>query len=454
VSRQTRKALMAELGQALPLAIGMMLILSISLGTVVVLSTSSESAAKRVNADDKALDAADAALNEAVSVLKNSTDPSVPTALGSGTGSLNGGTYAYTSSLSGLTWTITANGAVPSPIAGAGLVQRTVTGQYIVTLAGTPWEYAFADQPSGCMTIRNNATFVTPLYIKGDLCLSNNATYTGTKLYVGGTLTNSGSVGSAGTPISTATIVGGCTGGAPNPHACTNADSVYATTINQTPNALTKPTVDLAGMYAAAKPGPLNGCTTGSVPGGFDNDTTRNRSRAQFDLTPNSNYTCRYVDGFGTTVGELTWNKGTSTLTVAGIIYFDGDLYTSGNATYVGRATIYASGKITFANNATMCGISGCTSSWDTSNNVLMLVAGSSTDANGFMLSNGAQFQGAVYAVNDAYIDNNASQWGPVVVRSIYVDNNATQNKALVRLPPGAPGVDLTVQPAPAGWRG
>jgi Tfp pilus assembly protein PilX len=454
MTKRWRTAFRGDQGQALPLVLGMMMILSISIGTVVFLSASSENSSKRVNADEKALDIAEAGLNDAVSVLANSTDPTVVAALPAASGSINGGSYAYTASLSGFTWTITSVGGVASPIAGGGLVQRTISTQYLITPTGTPWEYAFADQPSGCMTIRNNAVISTPLYVKGSLCMSPNSSYTAPLLYVQGTLTNNGSVGTAGTPITKATIVGGCTGGVPDPHPCTNADSVYANTITQTPNVLPKPPVNLATNYASAKPGPLNNCTAGSVPGGFDTDTTLNRSRAQFNLTPNSNYTCKYVDGFGTTVGELSWNKGTSTLTVAGVIFFDGDLYHSGDATYTGRATIYSSGTVTLANNATLCGISGCTSAWDTSNNVLGFVSGSSTDSNGVMLSNNTVFQGALYAVNDVYIDNNASQWGPIVARSIYIDNNANQYKALVRLPPGTPGTDMTIQAIASSWRG
>ena len=449
-----RQTLSGQVGQALPIALGLVMILSISLVTVVLLSTSSEGSSARVNADQKAMAVAEAGANEAASILANSTDPSVSSALGSGSGNLDGGSFAYTGSLSGLTWTVTSAGNVASPLAGGGLVSRTVTAQYAITPVGTPWEYAFADQPSGCMTIRNNALFTTPLYVKGDLCMSPNSSYTAPKLYVGGKLTNSGSVGSAATPISIATIVGGCTGGVPDPHACTGADNVYASTISQTPNVLPKPPANLAANYAAAKPGPLNNCTSGSVPGGFDTNTTLDRSRSQFDLTPNANYSCQFVDGSGATIGQIAWNTGTSTLTASGIIFFDGDLYTSGDATYAGRATIYSSGKVTFANNATLCGVSGCTSSWDTSNNVLMLVAGSSTDTNGVLLSNNSVFQGALYAVNNVFIDNNAAQWGPVVARSIYVDNNADQYKALVRLPPGAPGIDMTVQAVAAGWRG
>ena len=38
----------------------------------------------------------------------------------------------------------------------------------------------------------------------------------------------------------------------------------------QAASGLVKPTIDLAGTYALAEPGPLHPCTTGTVPGGFD----------------------------------------------------------------------------------------------------------------------------------------------------------------------------------------
>ncbi|MFN2470305.1 MAG: hypothetical protein ABR583_04820 [Gaiellaceae bacterium] len=445
----------SERGLALPMALGMMMVLAIALAAVLTLSVGGESAARRQNADQQALALAEAGINQAASILVAATDPSVPSALGSGSTNMEGGTSAYSATLSGLRWTVVGTGTVPNPTATGGPVQRTGSMQFDISVANTPWEYSFADQPAGCMTIRNDAVFATPLWINGDLCLANNALYTASKLYVGGKVTNGGSIGTVGLPISSATIVGGCTGGVPDPHPCTAADSVYASSISQTPSALTKPPADFGLWYSAAKPGPANACTSGTMPGGFDNDTTRNRSRPTFDLTPGSFYDCRYVDGAGNTVGQITWTPGSpGTLTVAGTIYFDGDITHSGSAVYAGRATIYASGKVTFTNNSTLCGISGCSSSWDTSNNVLMLVAGSTTDTNGVLFSNNAVFQGAVYAVNNVYIDNNAALWGPAVARSIYVDNNAAQHKALIRLTPGAPGVSLTVQPTPGTWRG
>ena len=451
---ERKPSLAGDAGIALPMVLGIMMVLAIALATMMTLAETSDRSTRRETASGRAVALAEAGVDAAVSRLIASSDPSSATALPLTTSALDGGTSSYSGSLSGLTWTVTGVGAVPSPSATAGPVTRTVSRQFLISVIGTPWEWAtFTEQPTGCMTIRNNAVVATALYVNGNLCLSNNASYTATKLYVGGTLTNSGSVGTAGTPIASATIVGGCTGGSPNPHPCTSADRVYATTISQTPSTIQRPTIDLASAYATAKPGPVNGCTLGTIPGGFDTNTSMDRSRSQFDLTPVSSYDCRYVDAGGTTVGQLTWDATTSQLTVGGVIFLDGDIFTSGGATYSGRATIYTTGKVTFSNGATLCGISGCTSSWDTTNNLILFVAGTTTDTNGVYLGNNSILQGAVYATNDVYIDNNAAQWGPVIARSVYIDNNADQSKPLTRLPPGAPGIADTVKPVAGSWR-
>ncbi len=437
------------------MALGILVVLGIGAGFVVTLAMSSEQSSAYDKRRQAALGLAESGLADAISRLINATDPSAAGALSPGSTALNGGTASYSGSLSGTTWTLTGTGSLAGAQPGAGAVARQVSQQFSVSVAGTPWEWAtFVDQPSTCLTIRNNALVTTALYVNGNLCLSNNATYTASKLYVGGTLTNSGSVGSAGAPITSATIVGGCTGGSPNPHPCTAADRVYASTISQTPSTLSRPGVDLADAYSRAQPGPLAPCTVGTMPGGFDTDTTRNRSRPLFDLTPSFSYDCRSVDGTGTTIGQLTWNHVTSTLTAAGLVYFDGDISSSGGAIYTGRASIYASGTITFSIGSSFCGISGCSSSWDTTSNLILFVAGSSTDQYGFTLSNNAVVQAAVYAVNDVWVDNNAEQWGPVVARSIYIDNNASQSKPLVRIPPGSPGMSEFVRPITGTWRG
>jgi Tfp pilus assembly protein PilX len=447
----------AERGQALPMVLGALMVFAIAVATVMTLTLSNEQNTRRTTKRERAFWLAEAGVNDAISRLFTMSDPSDPGALPTTTSNQNGGTSTYSGSLSGTTWTVTGVGTVRGSSANAGDVTRTVTQQVTISVVGTPWEWAiFVDQPSGCLTLQNNSTISTTMYVRGNMCLNNGAHYTAPNLYVGGTVTqaSNSSIGFAATPITKATIVGGCTGGSPNPHPCTQTDKVYANTIDQTPSTLTRPTVDLDQAYTNAKPGPLQACTVGALPGGFDNDTTRNRSRATFDLTPATSYDFRYVDPYGTTTGQLTWDATARTLTVAGVLYLDGDITSSTNATYTGRATIYASGKITFPNGRLLCGISGCTSSWDTSTNLLLLVAGSTTDANGFLAANNSSIQAAVYANKAAYIDNNATQWGPVIAESIYIDQNASQSLPLTRLPPGAPGIAEVIRAIPGTWRG
>ena len=437
------------------MVIGMMMVFGIAVATVLTLTLSNQRDSARTNDSAMAYNLAETGLNTALSVLIKSTDPSVSTAITPTSTPLNGGTSSYSGTLSGTTWTLTGVGSVPNPDPAGGPISRTVSQQVSVSLAGTPWEWStFIVQPSGCLNINNNAQINTTLYVLGNLCMSNGTKYYASKIYVGGTLDNSGTIGTNGSPISTATIVGGCVNftGGPS-HSCNSGDKVYANTISTTATTLAKPSVDLANAYATAQPGPMNNCTVGSMPGGFDTDTTMNRSRGQFDLTPAFSYDCRYVDASGTTVGQLTWNSGSQTLVAQGVIFFDGNVYSSGSATYSGRATIYSSGTVTFSNNANLCGIAGCTSSWDTSTNLILFVAGSSTDTVGFQLNNGANIQAAAYAVNDVSIGNNATQWGPVIGRSITISNNASQAVPIVKLPPGAPDISNIVKIISGTWR-
>ena len=243
------------------------------------------------------------------------------------------------------------------------------------------------------------------MYVNGNLCMGNGSKYTRLEaLRRRQGLDNSGTVGTSGSPISTATIVGGCISGGEHASLQLGGQGLREHDLADRRRALTKPTVDLANAYATAQPGPMNDCTTGSMPGGFDTDTTMNRSRAQFDLTPGSSYDCRYVDGSGTTVGQLTWNRGTSTLTVKASSSSTATSSAAGTPPTPGLATIYTSGTVTLPNNATFCGIAGCTSSWDTANNLILFVRGSSTDQYGVALGNNANVQAAAYAVNDVLL--------------------------------------------------
>jgi hypothetical protein len=270
--------------------------------------------------------------------------------------------------------------------------------------------------------------------VRGNLCLQNSAQVSGGTLQVGGTVTiqNSATIGSAGSPITEAHIGGGCRLGSGTLHnPCTSGDRVYSAVLDNQPAGLTKPPIDLAGWYQNAMPGPMHPCTTGSFPGGFDTDTTMNTTIASVDLTPSVPYDCRVTDAAGNLVGRIAWTPGSpGSLIVAGTIFFDGNIMmqNSVNAVYQGRATIYASGTITIQNSSLLCGVAGCNSSWNATQNLLALVAGSSTASTGFLIANASTFQGAVYAVNDYAEQNATTVWGPIISRQLFFQNSTTNH--------------------------
>jgi hypothetical protein len=418
-------------------------------------ATSNSSASSSSLARQKAFNLAEAGVSTALAVLYEANDPIDPNAVGSVPPQyLEGGTYTYSASLSGLTWTITGTGSMPNP-AGTGSVTRQLSTQLNISTDGTAWQYLFSDSTAGCMDISNNATISAPLYVRGDLCLRPNSHFTGSDLQVGGTLSvnNNASVGFPGSPIDAAHITQGCKKGG-GPHVCTVADDVYAGTIDSSTTTITKPALDLAKWYARAAPGPVRGCTAQSgSPPAFDSDTTLNVNGPTFNLGSGPGFDCRVVQG-GKTIGRLTWAPATRTLTVYGVIFFDGNIVVSGDADYQGRATVYSSGTVALNNNVDFCGVGACDATWDTATNLIVLVAGSSTAPVGFRISNNAVYQGAAYVNTDYDLSNNATNWGPVIARQLLISNNSGSTLPLAFLPPGAPGLDATIQNASGSWRG
>lgn len=107
-------------------------------------------------------------------------------------------------------------------------------------------------------------------------------------------------------------------------------------------------------------------------------------------------------------------------------MFIDGNLVyqNSARGVYQGRGTIYASGKITFNNSNDFCGSTNCDDYWDPTTNLVALVSGSSTDADGIEMVNSTRFQGALYVVNDIRERNSAVVWGPMIGRQIYLMNS------------------------------
>ena len=94
---------------------------------------------------------------------------------------------------------------------------------------------------------------------------------------------------------------------------------------------------------------------------------------------------------------------------------------------------------MTLNQNAKLCGISGCTASWNTASNYLVLVVGNPTGVS-FTIQNNAVYQGGAYVVADYRLVNNGANWGPVVANQLDLANNSGTFIPLSSLPPGAPG--------------
>jgi hypothetical protein len=450
---------------ALVLSLGMSSVLAISGTSAVLYTTGGERAANRSKAEVRAQSLAEAGVNYAFSTLYNASDPTLASAVPPRTLQLEGGSVEYYGSLDQTTnrWTLTGIGRVLSPNPNGGEVLRILRGRARIGSSthgsdnNAVWNYVYADATTGCTSVGNSVNINVPLYIRGNLCLSNTASHTGYSLQVGGTLSlsNSSYIGSTDVGASSMDssnpqvhevhVAGGCRLGSSGPFTtpCGPEQRVYS---EEPPDAetsgLTKPPVDLPNWYQNAYPGPMHGCTTGSFPGGFETDTTMNRSRGVVTLNPATAYDCQVRDAQNNLVGRIAWNPTTKALTVHGTIFFDGDIEFSNSSqvTYTGRATVYASGRITLRNSTQVCGVSTCDAAWDPLQNLLAFVAGSSSDPVGFSVENFSTYQGGVYVVNDYVEQNNSTVWGPIIARQLFLQNSTINHYVpLGVLMPGMP---------------
>ena len=446
------------------MALSSMLALGAMASGTLTYATWNSGSAKRSDADARAFALAEAGLNYAFATLYNSGSPTMGTAVPSLTVPLEDGTTTYYGTLAADTWTLVGIGRVANPTGpGSADVVRTVTGRARLGSArrGTNnnavWNYVYVDDPAYTTVLGNSVNVNIPLYVRGNLRLSNTAQVSGYALQVGGTLefNNSAHVGTAGEPVHEAHIGGGCRIGSSGAFTkpCGPAQRVYATISDSTPTEFTKPPVDLAGWYYNAQPGPRHACNPGSFPGGFDNDTLPNNSRGPVDLTPGAAYDCRVYDASGNLLGQITWDPSTDALMIAGTIYFDGSIVFSqtNRAIYQGRATIYAAGDISFANQTTVCGDPECDADWDPQQNLLAFVSGGNVT-----LGQQSSFQGAIYAVNDYTESNNSTAWGPIIARRVSLANSSVNHYVPIgTLMPGMPASYedvVTITNEPGSW--
>jgi Tfp pilus assembly protein PilX len=453
-----------ESGMALVIAVLVMAVLSISVVSLVEYTSATSRDATSKRSGQSAFAYAEAGLNLALSQIAShyydaSGNPTNNTVAGSSAWTTSGSqqspssttacsssttcvtwTTVWTPSATGLgvakgTWSITATGRVQNPTGAAGAVSRVAKAKINVTAppeqVQTPvyWNMIFSGQgpTTDCdMTIGQGVNFKNALYIQGNLCLGQQgAVEAPATLTVGGWFDKGGGQGhlglkpGTGSPLDSLTIVGSCDGSRSLVVACgltskkvngvwveTNDKANKSGTIwvaqGQFFNGLTRmsnPAVDFPRNYKESFGGSCTSNPTQNPQPALDGSTkadlyAADRDAGTFNLAPFFSYTCT------TPSGSIAWNASTSTLTIAGNVYIDGDLVTTGGQIrYSGTAALYVTGTATFGNNTAICatGFSGSTcdtaTTWDPTANMLLIVAGG--DVSGQNLRG---YQGGIYS--------------------------------------------------------
>ena len=489
-----RNRLRQEEGFALVIALGISVVLVIFVASMIGFTSSSS---RHANISRSTLDAkelAESGIATAVSIVNHASNAVSPTLLGCSASGANPANSALpctdivvtgvngTVALHGLytqgagntgTWAIVATGSVRNPTGAANLAHG-MKANIPVTGGGQAnnisiWNYVYSTAPqgSGCEVDLNGTNVVidVPLYVTGDLCISGtnagiseSAGGQPVDVRVLGTLTitgNHGTVGSAGHPITSGVVGGGC--GSP-PHVCGAADKWFAAATDA-PLTATPPVPDFTNWYHNASPGPDHDCDlTTPAPvlnsAVFDNDTTQNGTAPSFDLTGAASYNCN------TSTGSISWNAATKVLTVNGTIYFDGNVTSSSSAAmYHGKGAVYVNGTFSLVGtNASLragcpgspaapthqCAFADVSNEWDPNKDLLMLVA-SKTGATAVNMSGtNNEFQGAVVCDSTSTMDlsgTNTQIEGPIICGKFkfFTNTKLMPLPTITNVPPGAP---------------
>jgi Tfp pilus assembly protein PilX len=482
-----------EHGVALVMALGIMAVLTTLAATLFTYTTENSRSASYGGTTQKAYVAAEAGVNSAVAVLGLSTNnaldpcllhpPTNPTGVTCTTNvpfqsPYDNGTVTWygTFDQSSQAWSVTSTATFPNPT-GPGSAPITRVLHATVPISANQndpsntavWNYIVATRTSNSttcdVTLANSIQIQEPMYIAGNLCMTNSALVVQpdptkpVKLVVLGKLAmqNSTTVGTSLQHLYEADIGGGCTTNIANAaHTCTATDKVYADTLLSTASPITLPVVDDANAYNTAKPGPKNPCSvTSGTPPTWDNDTTldlvsypNGSVPASFNLTPAADYTCEATDGAGNIVGQLDWNNLTKTLTIKGKMYIDGSVYTSNGAVnlYTGSATLYISGVFSMTNSSKICGITAgvlCDfTTWLPNSNMLVVVAhGDNGSGYSVAMANSTKWQGAFYATHGIDLGQSSIDEGPMFASNINLSQSVQVRPlpAITNLPLGAP---------------
>jgi Tfp pilus assembly protein PilX len=369
-----------ERGIALVMALGIMVVCTIMVTTIVVYTSAGQRTSYYGKSRLTAFDAADAGMNNAFAVLNlptnNSLQPSIlppchtanpdtttpgqtnPAWFTSSTNltsqsTWNQNTYGNATTYwcgdldkFGAQWFLRSVGSIRNPVARNGIkTTRTLTSKVTIQPTLTQpknnpvWDYLYAGHTgSACdQTLNNNISGSSRMYVAGNLCLSPNVNLAQSMVIVRGNLdlSNNSSVG-ANTSLSTRveTYVGAncrygtnsppwvtCTGNQDANHIFSKLADGTTTQVNHTAPVVAPPAADFAGWYQNAIPGPSQSCGTASGPTPTFDTNYPNRDNnvsTVFDLTPATSYTCRVGRGAATTVpSAITASQTTLTVVSA-----------------------------------------------------------------------------------------------------------------------------------------
>jgi hypothetical protein len=498
-----RRLLRRQDGITLVMAVGILGVLTVSGTTLIYYSSTNARSVSYSAANASAYDLAESGINEMMSVLSKPDNNALNKYLlgeqanGSvthTTHTYDGGTVEWWGTLSqsvtgASTWNLTSVGKVSNPTGKtASQVTRTLTAKvpvvptYTQPLNNPAWNFIYSrGTGQTCdMTISNSVLVQSPLYVAGNLCLTNTSAIAAGPLVVQGSLTMSQSANYAGTssvPLNQLAVRNGCKWKNNALHSpCQQGDgnsgydNVWATTIINSPNTSSPPTVDWDPWYLNSNPGPYYPCLTSSgTPPIFDNDqgsaltpnvAKRNNSIPTVqDLTPATSYTCKSSNG------ELSWNATTKTLTANGTIFIDGSLQVQNGAvnTYTGSATIYISGTLLIKNSKLCQAVANgtCTTNgWDPAQRMLVFVAngiaGNTTPMNQVSTGDSVQLvsayaQGAIYATGNIDIGTTSNFDGPLDGQSVILGQSTSSYfPGFTFVPAGMPGnPQVYAQPQP-----
>lgn len=473
----------------LPLALGVLSVLTVSVVVVLEQSSANSRHAYRSQADQKAFVLAEAGLNNAMAVLSLPTNNALdPTLLPERTNEYDGGEVTWSGTLDQLAavWTLRSVGQVRNP-AGTRLVERVLTARVPVVPVNTQpynqenWNYIMSTQVTGgeCdMSIDQNVEVSTRVFVFGNLCLKNTAKiWHGPVVVLGKTtlFTSGNQIGSAENLVTEAHINAGCKYRNNALHdPClfgsgeAGFDNVWASVLTSDPQTIVPPSPKLDDWYVNGSPGPYFPCQgtrdgfAAGTPPTFDNDqvdasetydvkkTRRNNSVSTlFNLTPSgSSYSCKNNNG------ELTWDHVSKTLYVGGTIFIDGDGMAQFSSTttvrYEGTASIYLSGSLKLKNIRFCAGVVNdlCDyTAWEPNEEMLAFVVDganrqSEVASDTSIQLTGAHFQGALYATSKISLDTSSRSDGPMVASEVMVGQNYTADDfpEITNVPAGMPG--------------